>query len=809
MKKINLLCNAHLDPVWLWRWNEGAAEAVSTFRVAADFCEQYDGFIFNHNEAVLYEWVEEYEPELFERIKKLVKAGKWRIMGGWYLQPDCIMPSGESFIRQIRVGREYFKEKFGVEPTTAINFDPFGHTRGLVQILKKTGYDSYAIMRPGKIKYGDFIWKGFDGSEVICQLIYGGYNTLKGKALEKIKNFITEYPELENSLIPWGIGDHGGGPSKKDLEDINDFIESNKDYEIKHSCCEDYFKRVDVSGLETVEESLVHCMVGCYTSMVRIKQMHRQVENKLGMCEKMLCHSKVSFDREKLLQAEKALLLSEFHDILPGSMVKKSEDDSLRLLNYADEILDRYTAKAFFALCGGQKPAKQGEIPVLVYNPHPYAVEKEFEVEFQLEDQNWNENETTVISVRDEKGNHLPSQNEKEDCTFSLDWRKKAVFRAKLEPMCINRFDCELRPVLNYKKIADFMQDENHIILTNDLMKVKINKKTGLIDQYNVKGSDLLSAGSGAINVYKDNEDPWGMRVDSFAEKCGVFDALSDYEANEFNGYKDETCPNVRVIENGNVRTKVQVIMKHSKSYAVVTYTVPKNDIYIDVNVKMLTNDVNKMFKYTLDTKVDNGKFIGQTAFGKEELLKENKEIAFQKWCGLCAEDKQVYVINKGTYGGSAYENIINISLLRTPVYSAHPIGQRKLAPTDRNLDHIDVGERNFEFRITANISNIEYEAEVFNQLPYILSFFPSGNGIKSDILMKLDNNAVIVSAIKEYNGKVMLRLYNSSGFEEKAVVEILNIKLKINFGKFEVKTFTIEENKIKETVMLGNVINP
>jgi len=150
VKKLHLICNAHLDPMWLWQWEEGAAEAVSTFRVAADFCENYEGFVFNHNEVILYKWVEEYEPELFKRIQRLVADGKWHIMGGWYLQPDCNMPSGESFVRQILTGRNYFKEKFNVVPTTAINFDSFGHNRGLVQIMKKSGYDSYIFTQPSK-----------------------------------------------------------------------------------------------------------------------------------------------------------------------------------------------------------------------------------------------------------------------------------------------------------------------------------------------------------------------------------------------------------------------------------------------------------------------------------------------------------------------------------------------------------------------------------------------------------------------------------------------------------------------------------
>jgi len=149
-KTLHLICNAHLDPVWLWEWEEGAGEALSTFRTAARFCEEYEEFVFNHNEAVLYKWVEMYEPELFVRIQNLVKERKWHILGGWYLQPDCNMPSGESLVRQILYGKLYFQEKCGVEPKTAMNFDPFGHTRGLVQILKKAGYTSYLFCRPDK-----------------------------------------------------------------------------------------------------------------------------------------------------------------------------------------------------------------------------------------------------------------------------------------------------------------------------------------------------------------------------------------------------------------------------------------------------------------------------------------------------------------------------------------------------------------------------------------------------------------------------------------------------------------------------------
>ncbi len=96
----------------------------------------------------MYEYIEEYVPELFEKIRELVKKGKWKITGGWYLQPDCNLPSGEAFVRQIELGRKYFAEKFGARPTVATNFDSFGHSVGLVQILKKCGYDGYLCCRP-------------------------------------------------------------------------------------------------------------------------------------------------------------------------------------------------------------------------------------------------------------------------------------------------------------------------------------------------------------------------------------------------------------------------------------------------------------------------------------------------------------------------------------------------------------------------------------------------------------------------------------------------------------------------------------
>lgn len=110
MKKLHLICNAHIDPVWQWEWEEGVSSILSTMQSAVNLADKYD-YIFCHNEVVVYKYTEKFAPMLFKQIQKLVKTGKWHIMGGWYLQPDCLMPEGESIIRQIRFDEKAFLEK--------------------------------------------------------------------------------------------------------------------------------------------------------------------------------------------------------------------------------------------------------------------------------------------------------------------------------------------------------------------------------------------------------------------------------------------------------------------------------------------------------------------------------------------------------------------------------------------------------------------------------------------------------------------------------------------------------------------------
>ncbi len=813
--KIHLICNAHIDPVWLWTWHEGAAEAVSTFRTAVEFCEKYDGFIFNHNEALLYEWIEEYEPALFARIQEQVKKGNWHIMGGWYLQPDTQMLSGESLVRQIEEGRKYFDEKFGVRPTVAMSVDSFGHTRGLVQILNKTGFDGYMVRRIGP-NHHTFKWIGFDGSSVTAHILYRAYATLRGAAKNKIKNFIDEFvdnpPEGTNPIktgaVLWGIGNHGGGASIPDMEGVAEIIKERDDLEIVQSTPESFISEISKETLPERDTSIEHTLTGCYTSMVRIKKLHRELENKIDFCEKISAHAGIEYGLEpgkELERAKKELMFCQFHDILPGSCIKKAEDDTIRRLGGGIAVADKLITKSFFALCSGQKRPKDGEIPIIAYNPHPYSIECDLDAEFTLASQNWNENEYTVAEVYDENGRRLPSQTITPESSINLDWRKHITFSASIPPCSIARFNCRLKLQEKTSLIAPVDVNENLITIENSCGVVKISKKTGLIESYTVDGKEFLK-NSGKILVIQDDEDAWGTYAQSYENIIGKMELMPDNEADAFVGYSDEKFGSVRVIENGEVRAVVQSFFKYDRSFAVVEYTVPKNHEHIDVKITMLSNDVNRAYKYCVDTCLEKSGFHGQTAFGTQKMLDNGEEVVFHQWCSLREGETEVAVINNGTYAGSCKDNSVKLTLLRTPVYSALTIPGRQLSEPERFKEHIDMGERISSFRIMVSKQEcVDADALVFNQPPVALSFFTGGEGEKPKSMLELDNRNVIMTACRPMgNEEFLLRLYNATEKGQKTRLRFKDINAELSFGVFEVKTFIYRNCSLQETNMLG-----
>lgn len=822
VKSLHLLCNAHIDPAWLWELEEGAGEALSTFRIAADFCDQFDGFIFNHNEVLLYQWVEQLDPALFKRIQKLVDDGKWHIIGGWYLQPDCNLPSGESFVRQIIAGRSFFDEKFGKRPSTAINFDSFGHTRGLVQILAKSGFDSYIFCRPDQndcpLPDEDFEWVGYDGSRVMGHRAFGAYLSGKGKAREKVEKWMEQFNEEYVGLVLWGIGNHGGGPSRIDLTHLQALKTQTSEYNVIHSTPETYFAELKAKKrLPEHEKDLNPWAPGCYTSQIRIKQKHRELENAIFVTEKMVSSAAVQgfidYPKQEIRVAIEDLLTAQFHDILAGTSIKTVENNALRLMDHGLEITAREKLKAFFALTEGQPAAKDGEVPVFVYNPHPVKIKTMIECEFQLPKSSKDHFANLEVFVN---GIKIPSQVEKEDSNLYIDWRKRVVFAAELEPSQMNRFDCKVE-LLPEKPSVSLVERDGTIDFKTEALEVVINTKTGLIDKYAVNGEDFLKPGAFKPIVIQDDEDSWGSHVKSFPNQIDEFTLMSAERATEVSGVTDQELKAVRVVEDGDVRSVIEVLFEYNDSYICQTYQLPKDGTEIEVELDVFWLEKDKMLKLSVPSVFSDGKYIGQTAFGSEELPGEGKESVSQKWSCLVSDQNQLAFssINDGIYGSDEKDGEIRLSLLRSPGYSALIGGNKnKVIPQDRFARRIDQGERAFKFwfngsESTDRIEKIDLEALHHNEKPYVLSYFPSGKGELPKPLIEISDPSVQLAAFKlsEQTDHYIIRLFNPLDQDRRFDLSFpfLDFSERLYINRFEVKTYRLDlENKsLAETNLL------
>ena len=198
LKRVHMIGNAHIDPVWLWQWPEGYQEVRATFQSAVERLDDYPEYVFTCDSSLFFAWVEESDPELFARIRAHVQSGRFQVIGGWWIEPDCNIPAGESFVRQALYGQRYLKEKFGITATTGANIDSFGHNATIPQILAKSGCDSYVFLRPG-LKEKElpplFWWESPDGSRVLAYRIPHEYCAPRDDIGEHVEKAVASLPD--------------------------------------------------------------------------------------------------------------------------------------------------------------------------------------------------------------------------------------------------------------------------------------------------------------------------------------------------------------------------------------------------------------------------------------------------------------------------------------------------------------------------------------------------------------------------------------------------------------------------------------
>jgi alpha-mannosidase len=362
---LHVIAQAHLDPVWLWPWRDGCAEALTTMQSALDRMDETPEMCFSHSAAITYRWAQEADPRLFARIRARVREGRWEPVGGWIVEPDCNIPSTESFVRQSLLGKRYFAEELGVDVNVGYNIDSFGHAAGLPQLLARAGYRYYVMMRPQEHEADLpmlFWWEADDGSRVLTWRIsphYGQNARESDDDLERAVRTAAERsfaPGVDHGAFFLGVGNHGGGPTRAHLRRMLELRRDQSLPEIRFSTLRRFFGEVERSpGFATipvVRHELQHHARGCYSAMGEIKAANRRAERALIEAEAITAATGVgtAHDAESLRRAWWTLLFNHFHDVIAGSSIRSAYVQARDQIGTACAAADEVNVRALQSL---------------------------------------------------------------------------------------------------------------------------------------------------------------------------------------------------------------------------------------------------------------------------------------------------------------------------------------------------------------------------------------------------------------------------------------------------------------------------
>ncbi|WP_123040253.1 alpha-mannosidase [Cohnella candidum] len=787
-KQLHMIGNAHLDPVWLWQWQEGVQETKATFRSVLDRMNEYPDFIFTSSSAAFYEWVEENEPKMFEEIKQRIREGRWQICGGWWIQPDCNIPGGEAFVRHGLYGQRYFLEKFGVMAKVGYNVDSFGHHGMLPQILKKSGMDYYVMMRPMPNEKGlparTFHWESDDGSRVLAYRLPFEYCTW-GKDLDKhVERCIDELKDPVNDLMVfYGVGNHGGGPTKENIESIQRMNGDPAYPSLPFTAPNEFFKKVEPFEHPVVHDDLQHHASGCYAAHSGIKQWNRQAENKLIAAEKWSALAeRINGQKypKDFHRAWKNVLFNQFHDILAGTSIEPAYEDARNMHGEAMSIAERglnYAIQSFSWNIGIEQ--EEGMKPIVVFNPHAWESRVNVEVEITpIRDY-------TVLV--DETGKQVPYQLVQSLATANGRWR--ISFIAELPPMGYRVYK-----VLNNEsgpdKIAAPSILANDYSMENDRLRVEFDPNTGFISRLHDKkaGFDVFDGPAAVPAVVEDKSDTWSHDVFHFQNKIGEFKARS-----------------VRRVEHGPVKSVIRSTSEYGRSTLVQDFTMYRDLNYIDVKVTVDWREHFKALKLVFPMNLQFTKQTYEIPYGFKEREHNGEEEPGQGWVdytGIIRGQGSVYglsLINDAKYSYSMLNKELAMTVLRSPIYAHHV---PRVPDEDGHYSFIDQGIQTFHYRLLPHEGSWETAGTVkrtleLNQRPIaIIETYHQGPLPQKDSYLSVDQDNVIVSAVKkaEDNDDLIVRCYESTKKTTKATLRFpqWNRTVEADFGPCEIKTLRI-----------------
>jgi alpha-mannosidase len=803
-----MIGNAHLDPVWLWRWQEGFQAAKATFRSALDRMCESDDFLFTSSSAAIYEWVERNDPRMFAEIQARVAEGRWQIVGGSWIQPDCNIPGGESFARQGLYGQRYFKEKLGVTSTVGYNVDSFGHHGMLPQILKQSGMDFYIFMRPGPHEQGLpgrlFWWESDDGSRVLAFRIPYEYCTW-GKQLDRhVRRCFGDLKSPFDELMCfYGVGNHGGGPTKENLESIRR-MDADPDFpRLIFSTPGRFFDDVLAKGLPfpVVHDDLQHHASGCYAAHSGIKRWNRQGENMLLTAEKFCAIAERVTGQPYpagLERAWKNVLFNQFHDILGGTSLEAAYDDARDLHGEAMSIAGRGLNDAIQSLAWNiDIPHADGLTPIVVFNPHAWPSVTPVELDIGgVKDGD---------RLLDDQGRQVAVQLIRPPLIVS-GWRRRISFVADLPPLGYRLYWVgagqtlarslapasieEPKPAALAAKVeGEGLKASDHAI-ENEHLRLSIDPTTGAIASLYDKRHQLeVFRGQGArAIVIDDPSDTWGHGVHRFDKEIGVF-----------------TATRVRLAECGPVQATIRVESAYGDSKLAQEFTLYNGLDRVEVNVTVDWREQFKALALSFPVDLQFFKATYEIPYGHIERPANGEEEPGQSWLDLSGEARVAGVpyglslLNDGKYSFSVNDRDMRMTVLRSPIYAHHD----PTAPEpDAAYTFIDQGVQRFSYVLLphaggwAQAGTVRRAAELNARPVALAETYHAGTLPQHEAYLSAEPENIVVSAVKraEDGDDLIVRCYETSGVATRATIRLpkWGRAIEAAFGPCQIKTFRV-----------------
>lgn len=736
---ISAVGHAHMDLAWLWPIRETIRKGARTFSTALLMMEQYPDYVFGASQPQLYDWIKSHYPKLYARIKERVREGRWEPQGAMWVESDTNVPGGESLIRQILYGKRYFLEEFGQEMKTLWMPDVFGYTASLPQILRKSGVDYMMTQKLSWSVYNrhphhTFLWEGIDGSRVLTHMPpEDTYNSPAApRSIVKAENGYLDKNVSDQCLMLFGIGDGGGGPGEEHLERLLRQKNLLGLSPVVQEPASVFFEKLS-EGAERYQtwsgELYLEKHQGTLTSQARNKRYNRKLEKSLRELEFAAVLAGLTdgmtYPSEKLELVWKEVLLYQFHDILPGSSIKRVYDESLERYAVLLDQVERMIEETYKVIAGGL-PADEGT--VAYFNSLSWEREE------------WVQADGRWMRVR------VPGVG------YALTADSDMVVSANAETAASSEVDEKHEIAVTDSLFPDMRASAIDRVVENDLLAVKFADDFTIISIWDKEhGREVIPQGQKAneLCLYHDEGDAWDFRQD-YRQSGGV--PLQPVEVTSFHdGPRSGLLLRYRFGQS--ILTQKVVLTQGSRRIDFVT------DVDWKESGKMLRTS------FPVDIRTDNASCEIQFGYIKRPTHRNTMwdyakdEICAHHWVDLSEPDYGVALLNDCKYGHRVWQNMLDLNLLRSPS-SPDPEADRaehnftySLYPHQGDHVQAEVYKRGYELNVPLRSAAIVHNSTA-RKLPDKQSF------------LCLNHPNVMIETVKqaEDGEDLIVRLYETAG---------------------------------------------